>query len=232
VNNAWNTLPYLDTTTQSRVKLQDSLLGADVNLGVGLLPNWEVGISLPAVISQTVHDQGDIHGQFTQSGSTEVRLNTKYRVYGSDENGLALVGTVNFNRVTDDPYSGSGAKPTYNLDLAGDHTFGKFIVGANLGRRFRTPGSPIVGSPIEPLRGQWTGSIAASRLLSSLNTKIGSKRHSQPNLCGITGRRKTRPLDAACAPCWPRNRSRARSVLTRLARLCWSQLCVWSTLGA
>ena len=172
VNNAWNTLPFIDNGSQSRVKLNDTLLGLDVNFGIGLTSNWEVGASFPAILSQSVQDQGDIHGQFTQTGSTEVRLNTKLRVLGDKTQGLAVVGTVNFDRVIDDPYAGDGAGPAYTLELAADRALGKFVFGANIGRRFRTPGTAIANSPVEPLRDQWIGSLAASRMLSDYNTKI------------------------------------------------------------
>ncbi len=172
VNNAWNTLPFIDSATQSRVKLNDTLLGLDVNLGIGLTKDWEVGFSLPAVLNQTIQDQGDIHGQFTQNGSTEVRVNTKYRITGNQDWGLAGVGTVNFNRVIDDPYSGNGAGPVYTLELATDRTLGRYMLGLNIGRRFRQPGSAIAGAIVQPLRDQWIASIALSRFLVDYNTKL------------------------------------------------------------
>lgn len=172
VNNAWNTLPFIDSATQSHVKLNDTLLGLDVNLGIGLAKDWEIGLSLPAVLSQSVQNQGDIHGQFTQSGSTEVRVNTKYRIMGDRDWGLAALGTINFDRVIDDPYAGNGSGPAFTLELATDRSIGRYVIGFNLGRRFRQPGTPIAGAVVEPLRDQWIASIALSRFLIDYNTKL------------------------------------------------------------
>src|ERR1700741_5307227 len=50
LNYAVNVLPnYEDTTTQSRTNFKDSLLSSDVNFGLGLTRNWEIGASFPSV---------------------------------------------------------------------------------------------------------------------------------------------------------------------------------------
>src|SRR5690349_5254503 len=72
-NDAVNTLPYLDSNTQSRVRLNDNLLGLDLNAGVGLADRWDAGVSFPFILQQSVGDQGDVHGQFLDYGLTEVR---------------------------------------------------------------------------------------------------------------------------------------------------------------
>jgi outer membrane protein OmpA-like peptidoglycan-associated protein len=171
-NDAINTLPYLDSSTQSRVRLNDNLLGADFNAGIGLAPRWDAGISLPMMLYQHVNDSGDIHGEFLSYGLTEVRLNTKYRLLGDDEGGFATVGSVNLNTITDDPYSGHGGSPTYNLELVADKTINHFLFALNAGRRFRHSGSQISGIPIEPLSDQWIFSGAASYLVTSVDTKL------------------------------------------------------------
>ena len=172
LNNAWNTLPFIDSANQTRIKLNDSLLGVDLNLGVGLLRNWEVGVSFPAVLQQTIEDQQSIHGQFTRAGNTEIRVNSKYRLLVGETWGIAVIGTVNFDRVADDPYSGTGARPVLNIEFAGEETLGRYVIGLNVGRRFRHSGTPIVGSPIDPMRDQWIASIAMSRLITQVSTKI------------------------------------------------------------
>src|SRR4051794_29379567 len=46
VNEAINSLPYFESVTQNRINFSNHLIGSDLNVGVGLLPRWDVGISL------------------------------------------------------------------------------------------------------------------------------------------------------------------------------------------
>ncbi len=171
-NFAVNSLPYFDTTGGGRTKLDDTLLASDVNLGVGVLKDLDVGISLPAILSQSVQAQDTVHGEFSNTGGTEVRVNSKYRLMGDDDHGVAVIGSVNFNRVVNDPYAGTSRRPTYNLELAADTMINKFSLGANIGHRWRQPGDPVAGSPIQPLHNQWIASVAASYLLEQIDTKV------------------------------------------------------------
>ncbi|MBY0386132.1 hypothetical protein K2X05_13315 [bacterium] len=79
LNYAVNTLPnYEDTVAQNRFEPRDSLLSMDLNMGFGIMNNWDVGISLPQVLSQTVDENSTaLRGQFEQTGINEVRLNSK-----------------------------------------------------------------------------------------------------------------------------------------------------------
>src|SRR6185436_20305424 len=42
-NLAVNPLPYVGTSPQGPLDFNDSVLGMDFNIAVGVLPNWEVG---------------------------------------------------------------------------------------------------------------------------------------------------------------------------------------------
>ncbi|MEK6579139.1 MAG: hypothetical protein AABZ55_07920, partial [Bdellovibrionota bacterium] len=53
-NIAVNSLPYLEEIPQGRTDFNDLLWGGDLNLGVGLLENWEAGVSFPFVFKQIV----------------------------------------------------------------------------------------------------------------------------------------------------------------------------------
>ncbi len=172
LNYAVNSLPYYENSPQGRTQLNDTILGADLNLGVGLLQNWDAGISFPFVLNQTIKDTSGYRGEFSKTGNTEVRVNTKYRVLGDDSGGLAFIGTANFNRVIDNPYTGTGSSPTYNLEAAVDTTINRVALGANLGHRWRSPGGRVPGSFIEPLRNQIIASGAASYLLQNIDTKL------------------------------------------------------------
>lgn len=173
INQAYNTLPYFDDTDgQGRTKFSDSLLGADINVGVGLLPGLDIGVSFPQILHQRVETEG-FHGQFGENGATEVRVNAKWRMWGERDYGIALIGSANVNRVKNNPFAGKDAGPTTNLELAADTTVGAVALGVNLGRRWRQAGKAIENaSPIEPLGDQWIASGAASILFSSIDTKL------------------------------------------------------------
>lgn len=172
-NYAVNSLPYFNDSPQGRLRFNDSLLGLDLNAGVGLMQGWDIGISLPQVLMQSVEDQTGARGEFASVGSTEVRLNSKIRLHGDDSGGVAFVASVNFNRIEDNPYAGSGAGPTTNLEIAADTTIENVAVGANAGYRIRQPGTRLAGSNVAPLGNQLLASVAASYLLPSSTKIIG-----------------------------------------------------------
>lgn len=172
LNQAVNTLPYYEQTAKhKRRDYRDSILGADLNVGVGLLPNWDIGLSFPQMIHQSIKDKDEDRGQFAQNGATEVRLNTKVRLWGNHNYGVALVGTTGINRIKNNPFVGENPGPNYNLELAADTTISRIALGANVGRRWRKPGTPIEAD-ITPLGDQWIASAAASYLFTSIDTKV------------------------------------------------------------
>lgn len=172
LNYAVNSLPWFDDTEQGRLEYTDTLLGADLNIGIGLLPGFDIGLSAPQVLMQSVQE-GGWHGQFAERGNTEARLNAKVRLFGDREGGMAVVGSANVNRIKNNPYTGEGAGPTSNLELVADTTVKRVAFGLNLGRRWRRPGEPIAdAAPLEPMRDQWIASGAVSYLFSSIDTKL------------------------------------------------------------
>jgi outer membrane protein OmpA-like peptidoglycan-associated protein len=168
LNEAWNQLPRF----KGQPDYKDHLLGMDLNLGVGLANRWDAGISVPSVLDQSVSSQSGFAGRYGSNGVTEVKLNTKYRLTGENDGGFALVGSTNFNLIRNNPYSGNGAGPTYNIEAVYDRTFGKVAAGVNAGYRIRKAGTPIAGIPIQPFKNQWIASVAANYLIQSWDTKI------------------------------------------------------------
>lgn len=171
LNYAVNSLPYFNQTT-TRLRFNDSLLGMDLNMGVGLAKGWDIGISLPHILTQSVEDQTGARGQFAEVGGTEFRLNTKVRLLGDDSGGLAFVLSSNINRIENNPYSGAGAGPTMNFEAVADATINRVALGANLGYRARSPGTKIAGSIANPLKNQLIASGAASIYVPSWDTKF------------------------------------------------------------
>lgn len=171
LNYAVNTLPYFDSGDGSRSHISDSILGADLNVGIGLLPSWDVGFSFPQLLFQEVKNKDGSRGQFAQNGATEVRVNSKYRLVGDRNQGIAVIGSANINRIKNNPFIGKDAGPTYNAELAFDTMIDKLALGLNVGRRWRKPG-PQIEPEIVPMRDQWIASAAASYLFSSIDTKL------------------------------------------------------------
>ncbi len=174
LNYAVNSLPnYENTSTASRTNFSDSLLSADLNFGLGLMPNWDMGLSLPYLLAQSVDsDVASFRGQFAKPGSTEIRGNTKYRITGDRDHGIAVVGSVNYNQIQDNPFVGINPGPTFNLELAADQTWGRYAVGGNIGYRFRNSGAPIAGIPVQPFSDQYIFSTAVSYLLANSDIKL------------------------------------------------------------
>lgn len=173
INQAYNTLPYFDDNEQGgRTSFSDSILAADLNIGIGLLPHWDIGFSAPQMLHQQVDGDG-FRGQFAANGNTELRLNTKLRLFGTDEYGIAVVGSTNIDRIKNNPYTGENAGPTTNLELVMDTTIKNVALGLNLGHRWRKPGKKIESAaPIEPIGNQMIASAAFSYLFTSIDTKL------------------------------------------------------------
>ncbi|MCM2279542.1 MAG: OmpA family protein [Oligoflexia bacterium] len=174
LNYAVNSLPYYGASVQNKLNFNDTLLSADLNFGLGILRNLEVGLSIPFLLAQSVSDVSVSHGSFGALGLSEFRVLSKYRLWNAATQGLAVVASMNFNRTTNEPYTGAGlgGGPTLNLQLAGTTLWKGIVWGANVGHRWRSPGEPIAGVPVQPLGNQLIASVAASHLLEKLDTKL------------------------------------------------------------
>lgn len=180
-NHATNTLPRLrDRETNefpSKSTIGDQLMGMDMNIGVGLIPGLEVGLSLPQILDQTVKDKDAPRGQFSNAGVTEIRASSKYRLIDSESIGVAVAGSINFNQLKNNPYAGKNGSPTVNIETVTDTTWNDFALAFNFGYRWReSTGDEIYeDSPIDPLGNQWIASLAASYRLDAYDTKIISE---------------------------------------------------------
>lgn len=172
LNNAVNSLPYFESSTQGRTNFNDTLLGADLNIGYGVMKDWEIGLSAPFILAQTIEANGQSHGEFEKTGNTEIRAMTKYRLWGDESHGFAVIASVNFDRTENNPYGGQKPGPTTNLEIAMDTTVNKWALGFNAGYRKAQPGDPIPGFPMEPSGDQWIASAAGSYLLPRVDTKL------------------------------------------------------------
>lgn len=161
MNQATNSLPYSSEEHQSRSKFNDSIVGMDLVIGAGVLPGLELGVALPFVTDQKVKDD-DTRGEFAKNGNTEVKPVLKYAFLRRSNVGLALTASANVNRVQDDPHTGTGTSPIYNVELSGDTRTGRWTMGMNVGYRARRPGEKLEGSLIEPITSQAIASTAVA----------------------------------------------------------------------
>lgn len=167
-----NTFPNFQDNNGGEIAHDDALWMGDLNFGYGLMKNWDIGLNMPFLFSYK-DDATTDRIVLTNKGLTEFRLNTKYRFFGTKDYGVAAILSANFDQTENNPYNGAGADPTYNLEVAGDYTFGKIAAAINLGYRWRTPGSALPDYPqIEVLDDQFIWSLAANYLFSKIDTKL------------------------------------------------------------
>lgn len=175
-NYATNSLPFFKSpsapSAQNFPEPNDKLLSADINLGIGLSENWDVGLSLPMVLDQNIDSTTQL-GSYSDTGLTEIRLNSKYRFYQQDNWALAAVGSVNFDRIKNNPFSGNDSGPTWNVEGVFDYVIEPGLLWAvNVGYRLRDEGQAIVGTDVIPLSDQIIYSSALSYFYEQWNTSF------------------------------------------------------------
>lgn len=168
-NYAADTLPIYGGQSSS---YSDHVWGATLNFAVGILDNWEIGVSLPSVLQSSFNDATGAGLSFAHTGFTEVDLDTKYRFFGDDVQGFAAVLSTNFGLIENDPFTGSPSHPGLNLEAVYDRQFGPVRWALNAGFRWRNPGDPIPNVPILPVGNQLIASTAANYLIKPLDTKV------------------------------------------------------------
>ncbi|MBY0385983.1 OmpA family protein, partial [bacterium] len=90
-----------------------------------------------------------------------------------DNWGLAAVGSVNFDRIKNNPFSGNDSGPTWNLEGVFDYVIEPgFLWAVNVGYRLRDEGQAIAGTDVVPLSDQIIYSSALSYFYEQLNTSF------------------------------------------------------------
>lgn len=183
-NHAINTLPYFEDEENSKnekaKRYNDGLTTADLSVGYGVLPIWDIGLSLSGVVYQDVKKKDSFHGQFRDKGLTQIRLLTKVKLWNNGFTGLGVVASANFNMIKDNPYKGEDNSPTYNIEMILDSNIGNFSFAANLGYRLKKTGKPEKVetanneeiAPIDPIDNQMIGSTAISYHIPGTKTDI------------------------------------------------------------
>lgn len=195
-NYAKNTLTYSDRYYQTNtdllgVRANDFLLGADLFATFGLGPNWDIGVALPFLVTGKNDDPYGV-SYFEQFGLTEIRPMTKFRFYGDDSGGLAVVASANFNSIQNNPFAGDGSGPTFNIELAADTiVLSDVKIAGNIGLRKRNPGNQLTDRstgqlvPFVPFSDSVIYSFAAAHRFASLDSELLAElKGSQPGGSG------------------------------------------------
>jgi len=117
VNYVKNSLPNFNTGGASTTDFEDYVISADLNFGVGLTKNWDIGLSVAGVIDSEAEDNGPSTIQYNNKGLNDIRINTKYRFTGDRDGGIAGVLSANFVQVENSPYAGENVPLWYKHDF-------------------------------------------------------------------------------------------------------------------
>jgi outer membrane protein OmpA-like peptidoglycan-associated protein len=163
---AINSLPFFKApgvpAGQNFDEPNDKLGTLHANIGFGIMENWEVGLSMPTVVTQSIDSSNQL-GRFNETGVTEFRINTKYRLWSQGDMGVAVIGSVNFDRINNNPFNGNDSGPTWNAEAAFDYRISPEMLWAvNLGHRFADTGATIADTGTTPLGNQLLLSTALS----------------------------------------------------------------------
>ncbi len=172
LNYAANTLPYFESTGQSRLDINDSLLTSEFLAGYGLLNFIEVGGAFSYLLRQKIDDASSSHGNFSSTGITNARANIKAKLFHHGLGGLALSFNGSRNFVKKNPYLGNDEAIIFGSEIIADLDLGPIQTAFNLGYRSRNRGKPLPEVPIQPTRDQIIGSAALSYLLPLVDTKL------------------------------------------------------------
>lgn len=175
-NYSLNSLPFFKNrgvlTTQKFSEPNDKLMASDIHLGLGVSKGWDIGISLPFILDQDVNDTTSL-GHFNETGLTDVAINTKVRVFNEENWGLAFIGSVNFDRIKNNPFTGSDAGPTFNLEAAWDYKLAAgWLWAVNVGYRLRDQGDVVLDSSVTPMPDQILYSTALSHYWETADTTL------------------------------------------------------------
>ncbi len=171
-----NSLPYsaLSATppNQKFSEPDDQLTYSHLQLGVGLMKGWDLGLSAGFILSQIIEDSPFLFS-YGDTGINDIRLNSKVRFYQDELFGLSFMTTIDFDQIKDNPFTGTQAGPTLNFEAIGDWWITPEILWAlNMGYRFRQPGLAVLNTGITPLPDQILYSSALSYKISDHGSAI------------------------------------------------------------
>jgi outer membrane protein OmpA-like peptidoglycan-associated protein len=176
---AANSLPYFreegEKNRDRRKKINDTVSTVDAQLAYGILESWDISLSLPFVVDQSIADKDDFHGEFKRQGVTELRFGTKVQLLKAESLQLALLGTANYNTTINNPYVGDVRWPGASLELALSTQAGILDWSLNVGHRWRMSKADTElreNLPIDPSGDQWLASTGVAIDLPSTDVDL------------------------------------------------------------
>lgn len=175
-NYSTNSLPYSTVSTrdniQSLTEVNDQILHSYLHAGVGIIKGWDLGVSASFMNSQSFK-QSDFIFTYGDPGVDDVRVNSKFRIINEDKWGGAVILSMDFDQIQNNPFVGDNPGPTINVEGALDFNISKRILWAvNLGYRLRNEGTPIANRGIIPISDQIIYSTALSYLVGPANSAL------------------------------------------------------------
>jgi OmpA-OmpF porin, OOP family len=175
-NYTHNSLPYsslsLNANDQSFGNPNDQLLYSNLNLAMGIMRGWDIGVATGLTNVQSIR-QPNFLFSYGDKGLNEVRLNSKTRVYSDHDFGLAMVLGVDFEQIKNNPFMGDNAGPTFNFEGVFDWKIAPDILWAvNIGYRLRNPGSNIQNTGVTVMPDQLTYSTALSYITDNWGSAV------------------------------------------------------------
>lgn len=167
VDHAVNTLPYFNEEASDNRDVEksfnDYITTVELQAVYGITDSWDIALAAPYIVYQSLKDDKQPHGYFKRLGNTEIRLSSKLGLLRWGILDLAAVGTVNYNRVEDNPYTGDTAFPSQSLELIQTLDLGLVDWSLNLGYRWRSGRVDSLEDetlPIDPFDDQLLASTA------------------------------------------------------------------------
>lgn len=171
-----NSLPYSTVVTapvgQKFSDPTDQLMYSHLYLATGLMQGWDIGVSAGFINHQQLQNTTFLFS-YGDTGINDIRLHSKARIYNDEQWGVALQGTVDFDFIKDNPFTGRDAGPSINLEAIADWKFAaNWIAAVNGGYRMRQPGLSVPNTGITPLPDQWIYSAGVSYHLNQSGSAI------------------------------------------------------------
>lgn len=175
-----NTLPVIEENSneQSIGSIEDTLLSSHFYAGYGLLPDLEVGLNLPLILTQSAGNEEDFRGEILSAGASYMGVSSKYRLWSNSQYGVALGGNLGTDLMESNPYIGDTNPVYFSFYAAGDAVFGKVKMAANLGYKYRSTGDAIFNeelqtTPIDPVSSELLFSLGANYSLTQRKALVG-----------------------------------------------------------
>ncbi len=176
INYTTNSLAYSTVSgapnNQALSEPNDRLLYSNLNIALGLMQGWDLGIGAGFINAQDIEDSNFLFS-YGDTGINDVLLTSKVRVVNNREWGLAFVVGADFEQIKNNPFAGDDVGPSFNFEGVADiQLTPKLLWAVNLGYRLRSEGTAIPNTGVTPMSDQVTYSSALAYKTSELGSAL------------------------------------------------------------